>query len=80
MHVPLATLSPDLADSDTFGNIVSQDMVLKDDFQSLPPVILETTVQPLAGQDSGCLTPSNVLAALQARSFKLSHFDLRLDW
>ncbi len=66
-----------MADSDAFAKIVARDMVLQEEFQCIPPVLLdETSPQPPAL----FMPTAEAFAALAVRSHKLSYLDIRLDW
>ena len=68
-----------LADEDAFGRIVAQDMVLQEEFQCLPPVILDDD-QPTMLEGNVLVTTGDILSGTGARSQKLSYLELRLDW
>ena len=74
----LPLLPSALADNDSFASIIAQDMVLEEEFQCLLPVILADHA-PLELASSPSLT-DEAFAALAARTYKLAHLDIRLDW
>lgn len=75
---PLPFLPSDLLGNNTFASIVAQDMVLEEEYQCLPPVILDE--DPSTEQTSSLSPTTKAFAALAARTYKLAHLDIRLDW
>ena len=75
---PLRFLPSDLSGNNTFESIVAQDMVLEEEHQCLPPVILDE--DPSSEQNSSLSPTAKAFAALVARSYRLAHLDIRLDW
>ena len=76
----LPLLLPALANNDSFTTIIAQDMVLHEEFECLPPVILGDCA-PLDLASSLSPSPTvEAFAALGARTHKLEHLDIRLDW
>lgn len=67
-----------MAEESAFGSIVAQDMVLRGEFECLPPIILEE------GHPAECHsqwpTPSQVADGIKAKPHKLDYLDLHLDW
>lgn len=69
-----------LADIEAFSSIVAQDMVLQEQYQCLPPVILDDFAMSLSTEKRNLVSVHELLAAMELRCSRLSHLDIRLDW
>ena len=76
----VADAVPSVAVDTAFSSIIAQDMVLVDDFQCLPPVILADPEPHDKGGDCGPAPLQHAAEALKMRRLNLAHLDLRLDW
>ena len=76
----MADAVPAVAADTAFSSIIAQDMVLIDDFQCLPPVILADSEPDGKAGSCGPVPLQHAAEALKMRRVNLAHLDLRLDW